>query len=89
MLEEVKAKLGILHSDSDKHLKDLVEDGIATLTLYAGEFDIDTDRVGRKLVTEYVRFHYNGVGEEFYPRYKSEIIQFGFDVLGDVDDEIN
>lgn len=86
MLEEVKAKLGILQSDSDEHLKSLIQEGTATLMMYCGPFDVDTNLVGRKLVGEYVRFHFNGVGEEFYPRYRPEIIQFGFE-LAEIDEE--
>ncbi|MCW6653708.1 hypothetical protein NHG24_08090 [Aerococcaceae bacterium NML210727] len=81
MLQEVKNYLQIAHNHADKNLKALVEEGTAAMMSYCGPFDVNNNYMGRSLIKDYVRFHFNGVGEQFYECYKSKIIKFGFDLM--------
>lgn len=85
VLDDLKEQLNILIDEEDKRLESFLSTAHTTLKAWCGEFGWENLR-GRQLVFDYVRFMRAGASEYFYPRFKAEIISFGFSLM-EVPDE--
>ena len=83
-LEEVKARLHILHNHDDENLIRLIKMGHEVVQGYTGNFPLSYDR-GRDLVYEYVRFAYNNMTEWFYESFMARLLNLNVE-LTEVED---
>lgn len=84
-LEEIKEKLHISPDENDDNLKREIEFAHAEIQGRTGIFPL-TNKRGRGLVYEYVRFLYNGQGEYFNTAYASSLSSFSWE-LYEVEDD--
>ena len=78
-LEEIKEKLHISPDENDDNLKREIEFAHAEIQGRTGSFPLSNKR-GRGLVFEYVRFLYNGQGEYFVTAYASSMRSFSWEL---------
>lgn len=72
IFDELKLQLKFTDED-DENIEYLIKEGHDVVQAHVGRFALETERDGRRLVKEYVRFVWNGAGEHFYDSFFAQI----------------
>lgn len=72
IFDELKLQLKFTDED-DRNIENLIKEGHDVVQSHTGEFELEADSDGRRLVKEYVRFVWNGAGEHFYDSFFVQI----------------
>lgn len=86
-VEEMKQRLKIFHTFEDKHIKSLLEQSYDDIKERCQNFDIDSNKQGKELVYERVRYAYNDSLEFFNDNFLSQITSFALANMKEVDYE--
>lgn len=77
MLASFKNYAKINHTSEDEYLKDLIAKSYANLRSRFGDFDIESNLVGRDLVFARTRYAYEDLTEYFNDNYQDDLVHFG------------
>lgn len=77
MLASFKSYAKVNHTSEDEYLKDLIAKSYANLQSRFGDFDIESNLVGRDLVFARTRYAYEDLTEYFNDNYRDDLINFG------------
>lgn len=75
LLKIVKTHLRVAHSQLDSEIEETIKEGMAVIEAMCGSTDFNESLLGRKLLKNYCRYEWNGVGNAFESNFRSDILR--------------
>lgn len=75
LLKIVKTHLRVAHSQLDAEIEETIKEGMAVIEAMCGSTDFSVSLLGRKLLKNYCRYEWNGIGNAFETNFRADILR--------------